>query len=137
MIAMIPAKLDVPTVSADLNALDRLLADNDELEETGPGSLQEFFTSRPHLLLLMSRAFCPGLLLVFSYKRLSENKQTRRILWSAQNRLRGNSCARARQFLETSRFDAAIRVAQKIHRDQQPASSLLYLRRTGSGAEGA
>lgn len=62
MINMIPAKLDLTTANTDLTALDKLLAENDELDETGPGSLQEFFTLRPNLLLLMSRAFCPGLL---------------------------------------------------------------------------
>ena len=62
MIKMIPAKLDLSTAKTDLAALDKLLADNDELEETGSGGLQEFFTLRPNLLLLMSRAFCPGLL---------------------------------------------------------------------------
>lgn len=62
MINMIPAKLDLPAVYIDLAALDKLLADKDELDETGTGSLQAFFTSRPNLLLLMSHAFCPGLL---------------------------------------------------------------------------
>ena len=62
MIKMIPAKLDLSTAKIDLAALDKLLADNEELEETGSVSLQEFFTLRPKLLLLTSRAFCPGLL---------------------------------------------------------------------------
>jgi hypothetical protein len=58
---MTDKKLDWAQVKIDLDALEKLLKDNNELEETGPGSLQEFFTSRPNLLLLMSRAFCPGL----------------------------------------------------------------------------
>jgi hypothetical protein len=62
MIEMIGLKLDLRQAHADLAALDKLLTDNEQLEETGPGGLQEFFTSHPHLLLLMSRAFCPGLL---------------------------------------------------------------------------
>lgn len=61
MITMTAKKLDWTQVKTDLDALEKLLRDNDELEETGSGSLQEFFTARPNLLLLMGRAFCPGL----------------------------------------------------------------------------
>lgn len=62
MIAMIEAKLNLRQLHDDLAALDKLLLDNAELNETGPGSLQQFFTARPNLLLLMAHAFCPGLL---------------------------------------------------------------------------
>lgn len=59
---MMSATLDLHQAVADLLAFDQLLTHCEQLEETGPGSLQEFFTARPNLLLLMPGVFISDLL---------------------------------------------------------------------------
>lgn len=61
MITMKSGRLDLQEADADIKAFEKLLKDHQELEETGAGSLQEFFTARPNLLLLMGQTFCIGL----------------------------------------------------------------------------
>lgn len=61
MISMIPKKMSLQQVKNDLIAFDTLLKDNLELEETGSGSLQEFFKAHPDLLLLIGSALGGGL----------------------------------------------------------------------------
>lgn len=58
---MTSARLDLQQAVEDLLALDQLLLSSD-LEETGSGSLQEFFAARPNLLLLIPGAFISDLL---------------------------------------------------------------------------
>jgi hypothetical protein len=53
--------LNLRQAIADLAALDQLLTCCEQLEETGAGSLQEFFDTRPNLLLLMPTVFMPDL----------------------------------------------------------------------------
>jgi hypothetical protein len=57
VITMISAKLNMRQVAEDISALEILLSDHENLGESGPGSLQELFSLRPSLLMLMPRAF--------------------------------------------------------------------------------
>jgi hypothetical protein len=58
MLTLKCATLDLPRAVADLAEFDQLLMAGDELEES---ALQEFFSARPNLLLLMPAVFMPEL----------------------------------------------------------------------------
>jgi hypothetical protein len=61
MIKLRQGSLDLALCQANLNEFKDLLDTRQEIEETGSGSLQEFFTSRMSLLLLMGESFGAGL----------------------------------------------------------------------------
>ena len=61
MIKLIGGRLDLDVCQSDLDAFRTLLDANVELEETGAGSLQEFFGTRLNLLLLMGSVYGPAM----------------------------------------------------------------------------
>lgn len=61
MITMIRTKLNLRQLGYDIVAFETLLDENEHLEETGEHGLQQFFNSRPNLLLLMSGALVEGI----------------------------------------------------------------------------
>lgn len=57
MIKMIDKELDCVTCERNLDELNVLLSKNTDLDELGPNGLQEFFWSRPDLLILIGDCF--------------------------------------------------------------------------------
>ena len=68
MINMVAKCLDITACRQALSCLSNFLAHNHELAESGPGGLQEFFSSNPDLLLLAGDCFGPGSFAPAAYK---------------------------------------------------------------------
>lgn len=67
MIRLIDVALELDTASQAIAELNAFLADRQEIEETEPEGLQQFFSARPSLLLLAGECFGPPSFLASAY----------------------------------------------------------------------
>ena len=67
MIHMTDAAFDLDAASKAIEELHSFLADHQEIEETGPQGLQQFFLKRPSLLLLAGECFGPQSFVASAY----------------------------------------------------------------------